>query len=205
VISLAAAALLATGMRLVASHEYPDGAPPGFSGGFKEDSCTACHFSFDLNQSPGRVVIDGVPARFTPGEKYTLTVTLTRADMKRAGFQLTARFKDSGAQAGTLAPGSAEQSRVGVELSSGIQYANQKKAGASVSATDVRWTIEWTAPSGSAPVVFHASANAADGDGTTNGDYVYTASVESEPGACCVEHRQSPPGFLRQVFNMQQR
>ena len=111
-----------------------------------------------------------------------LTVTLTRPEMKRAGFQLTARFKDSGAQAGTLAPGSAEPLRVGVELQSGIQYANQKKEGASIAEPDVtRWTIEWTAPTGSAPVVFHVAANAADGDGSANGDFVYTTFIESAP------------------------
>ena len=146
---------MAIGMRLVASHGYPDGAPPGFSGGFKEESCHACHFSSDPNSSPGRVAIDGVPAQFAAGEKYTLTVTLSRPGMKRGGFQLAARFKDNGAQAGTLAPGSADTSRVGVELQSGIQYANQKKDGSSVEAPDMtRWTIEWTAPAGSGPVVF---------------------------------------------------
>ena len=55
------------------------------------------------------------PRRLRPGERYTLTVTLTRAGMKRAGFQLAARFKDSGAQAGTLAPGPGDAERVGVE------------------------------------------------------------------------------------------
>ena len=180
--SLAAATLLATSMRLVASHDYPDGAPPGFSGGFKEESCHACHFSSEPNSSSGRIAIEGVPAQFAAGEKHTLTVTLTHPSMKRAGFQLTARFKGSGAQAGTLSPGSVEKSQVGVELQGGIQYANQKKEGASVSAPDVtRWTIEWTAPDGSVPVVFHVSANAADGDGSANGDFVYTTSVESAP------------------------
>ena len=179
---LAAAALLATSMRLVASHGYPDGAPPGFSGGFKEESCHGCHFSLEPNPSPGRVTIDGVPARFAAGEKYTLTVTLTRPGMTRAGFQLAVRFKDSGAQAGTLAVGAVEQLRVGVELQGGIQYANQKKEGSSIAAPDVtRWTIEWTAPAGNVPVVFHVSANAADGDGTANGDAVYTTSIESAP------------------------
>lgn len=178
--SLAAATLLATSLRLVASHGYPDGAPPGFSGGFKEESCHACHFSSEPNLSPGRIVIDGVPAQFAAGEKYTFTVTLTRPGMTHAGFQLTARFKDNGAQAGTLAPGSAEKSRLGVELQGGIQYANQKKDGSSVGASEVtRWTIEWTAPARRAPVVFHVSANAADGDGSANGDFVYTTSVES--------------------------
>jgi hypothetical protein len=176
------AAVLSVTMRLVASHAYPDGAPPGFSGGFKEESCHACHFHLEPNLSPGRVVIDGVPARFVAGEKYTVTVTLTRPDMKRAGFQLAARFKDNGDQAGTLGSGAAEKSRVGVELSSGIQYANQKKDGSAIGASDVmRWTIEWTAPARSAPVVFHVAANAADGNGSVDGDYVYTASAESAP------------------------
>jgi hypothetical protein len=178
--SLAATTLLATSLRLVASHDYPDGAPPGFSGGFKEESCHACHFSFEPNLEPGRLTIEGVPTTFAAGEKYTVTVTLTRAGIKAAGFQLSARFKDNGAQAGTLAPGAADQSRVGVDLQGGVQYANQKKDGSAAGAGDVtRWTIEWTAPARNAPVVFHVSANAADGDGSANGDFVYTASVES--------------------------
>ena len=44
-----AAAVVATTVRLVASHAYAEGAPPGFSGGFKEDSCHACHFHAEPN------------------------------------------------------------------------------------------------------------------------------------------------------------
>ena len=54
----------------------PDGAPPGFSGGFKEESCNACHFHAEPNSGPGRVTIEGVPATFAPGERYMLTITL---------------------------------------------------------------------------------------------------------------------------------
>ena len=59
-----AAAVLATTVRLVASHAYAEGAPPGFSGGFKEESCHACHFHAELNSGGGRVTIEGVPATF---------------------------------------------------------------------------------------------------------------------------------------------
>ena len=92
------AAVLATTMRLVVSHGYAEGAPPGFSGGFKEDSCHACHFDAELNSGGGRVTIEGVPSRFAAGERYTLTVTLGRVGMKRAGFQLAGnrRFKLQG-------------------------------------------------------------------------------------------------------------
>lgn len=177
-----AAAVLATTMRLVSSHEYAEGAPPGFSGGFKEDSCQACHFHEELNAAPGRVTIAGVPATYAAGERYTLTVTLTKPAMKMAGFQLAARFTDGGAQAGTLEPGAREGERVGVERSGDVQYAGQKKAGATVEGGEaVTWTVEWTAPEGGGPVIFHVAANAADGNGNAEGDFVYTASSESAP------------------------
>ena len=177
-----AAAVVATAVRLVASHAYAEGAPPGFSGGFKEESCHACHFHAEPNSGPGRVTIEGVPATFAPGERYTLTITLRRAGMKLAGFQLTARFKDSGAQAGTIAPGAGEAERVKVETQAGVQYAGQRKVGAAVGAAEAAtWTIVWTAPESGGPVIFNVSANAADGNESADGDFVYTATAQSAP------------------------
>lgn len=179
--SAAAAALLAAGLRLAASHEgsvYAEGAPPGFSGGFREDSCHACHFHETPNAAPGRLTIDGAPASFTPGERYTLTITLSRTGMKRAGFQLTARAKDSGAQAGRLAPGLGDATRVKVETQGGIQYAGHTIAGSTVADDgSARWSVEWTAPAATDEVTFNAAANAADGDERVDGDFVYVAQV----------------------------
>lgn len=175
-----AAAVMAAGLRLTAAHAYAEGAPPGFSGGFKEESCHACHFHAAPNTPPGRVTIDGIPARFAPGERYTLTVTLDRAGMKRAGFQLTARFNDGGGQAGTIAAVSIDAERVQIDRQSGIQYAGQKKAGSAVAEdARARWTIEWVAPPRGGAVVFNVAANAADGNESADGDYIYTASAEA--------------------------
>jgi hypothetical protein len=177
-----AAALLAAGLKLVASHAYPDGAPPGFSGGFKEESCHACHFHSAPNAAGGRVTIEAVPERYIAGQTYILTIALSRTDMKLAGFQLTARFKSNGAQAGSLAPRDA--TRVSVERAGTVEYANHTKTGSAVSAAGVsQWSVEWTAPSAGEAVVFHVAGNAADGNGSADGDFVYTASVESAPAA----------------------
>jgi hypothetical protein len=177
-----AGAVLATTMRLVAAHAYADGAPAGFAGGFKEDTCRACHFDADLNSGGGRVTIEGVPAKFVAKQRYTLTVTLTRTGMKRGGFQLAARFKDTGAQAGTLAPAAIDRDRVGTSSDAGVQYINQKAAGTSVGQDGTaRWVIEWTAPQRGGTVVFHVSANAANGNESADGDFVYTAVLESAP------------------------
>jgi hypothetical protein len=161
---------------------YAESAPPGFSGGFGEQSCHACHFDADLNSGLGRIAIAGVPDRFAPDEPYQLTITLTRPDMKLGGFQLTARFKDSGAQAGSLAPAPGEEERVGIDVQSGIEYVNQRRKGTALaSANSAAWKLIWTAPAANSAVVFHVAANAADGDETAEGDFIHTLAVEYAP------------------------
>ena len=176
-----AAAVIATSLRLVASHAYAEGAPPGFSGGFKEDSCHACHFDAEPNSGPGNVTLDGVPATFAPGERYPVTITLRRPAMKLAGFQLTVRAADSGVQAGSLAPDVGDSERVAVETQAGVQYASHTKAGTAVNADAAVWTLVWTAPKRGVAVVFHVAANAADGNESADGDFVYTASAHFAP------------------------
>jgi hypothetical protein len=160
---------------------YADGAAPGFTGGFKEQACDACHFEAGINVKPGQLTISGVPERYAAGERYELIVTLTRPEMKIAGFQLAARLETTGAQAGTLAAGPADAARIKVETSDAVQYANQRKAGTALTAPGTaRWTLVWTAPPASGPVVFHASANAANNDEFAGGDYVYTAVARAQ-------------------------
>lgn len=163
---------------------YADGAPAGFSGGFGEESCHACHFHEDLNSGPGRVTITDVPKQFAPGERYPVTVTLTRPGMTLGGFQLTARFKEDGAQAGTFAPAPGQAERVMIDAQGPVQYASQRRKGTElISADTAVWKLLWTAPRADGTVIFHVAANAANGDETAEGDYVHTSSVESAPGA----------------------
>jgi hypothetical protein len=158
---------------------YRDGPPPGFSSGFGEDHCQACHFSDKVNPSPGSLAISA-PERYTPGQTYAITVTLTRPGMKIGGFQLTARFEEDSAQAGTLALAEGDQDRLKVVTDRGVQYAYHQRAGAELTAPDVvRWTLRWTAPAGKGNVVFNAAANAANADETQFGDFVYTASAST--------------------------
>jgi hypothetical protein len=180
----ALASVLLTAAATAARAPYPDGAPPGFSGGFGEDSCTACHFDYDLNQPPGSVALSGIPAAYTPGTSYAITIALGRPGTARAGFQLTARFED-GTQAGALAAPVGAEDRIAVtpEASTGVLYAHQRDAGSRPSGESAaRWTVRWTAPAtGTAAVLFHVAANAADGDGSASGDYVYTTAAASLP------------------------
>ena len=169
-------------LRPVPLHAYAEGAPPGFAGGFNEQSCDACHFHAAPNAGPGKLTIEGVPDRFVAGQAYRVTISLTHSGMKLAGFQLTARFKDDGAQAGALEKASAADTRLGLDTQSSVQYAGQRREGAAVVTPNVsEWTVMWTAPTATRTVVFHAAANAANGDERADGDYVYTLVRDVQP------------------------
>ena len=161
------------------SFAYLDGPPAGFSGGFGEDHCQACHQGEKVNVAPGRVTISA-PERYTPGETYTLTVTVTRPGMGAGGFLFTARFEDDSSQAGTLVAPDGQQDRVRVISDRGIQYARHLRPGTKLTAQDVaRWTLRWTAPTQKRAVQFNVAANAANGNENNSGDFIYTSHARS--------------------------
>ena len=158
-----------------------DMPPLAHTGGFGEPTCVACHFDFDLNDSSGSIAVDGAPARYAPGTRYRLTITVRQATLKLAGFELAARFAsgpDSGKQAGTLI---ATDDRAGVttDSSTRVQYAHHLRSGTTALSPGVgRWTVEWTAPlAGSAPVVIHVVGNAADDNDSPLGDYIFARAI----------------------------
>jgi hypothetical protein len=163
---------------------YRDGPPPGFSGGFGEHGCDACHFSAAVNDPSGSVRIDGLPARYAAGVTYPIVVELRRPGMALGGFQLAARYLANGAQAGELAPGEDEVDRLAVVEDRGIQYLYQRDAGTEPGDDGMaRWSVDWTAPASAdrGTVTFNVAANAADGDDSTAGDFVFVTEVGIDP------------------------
>ncbi len=183
VLVLAAYLMLALGQAPppAGSHpaRYADAPPPAHTGGFGEPTCRQCHFGGELNAPGGTLALDGVPKTYAPGERYEITVRLRRDEMQRGGFELAARFAEgpaAGAQAGTLHP--ADTQRVAITTEDRVQYAHQTLAGTKLDTADAaRWALIWTAPDTTAPVVFHAAANAANDDASAFGDLVYTTAT----------------------------
>ena len=181
---LLTAAICATPLLLLAS---ANAVVPARTGGFGEMTCHQCHSEQPLNDPAGQLTLMGVPDSYTPGERYLITVTVARPQLVRAGFQVAARF-DAGAlagrNAGRLEP---QDSRTEAVPDDGgrITYIQHTSEGSMVSSPGTsRWTFGWIAPSdGASQIVFHAAANAANGDGLSRGDFVYTAIARSRPAA----------------------
>ena len=145
-------------------------------------NCTACHDEFEVpNFGPGSIRMTVFPAVYTPGQQYTVSVTVQQANRQRYGFQLTALDKN-GNRAGTLQSLSSDTQ---VNTDTGVlgrQYIEHTEVGVFPTGAGSRtWQFRWTAPSTDIGTVrFWFAGNAANGDGTNQGDYIYTSSASSD-------------------------
>jgi len=154
-----------------------DQPPLAHTGGFGEPTCLQCHMDGELNETGGSLTIEGLPARYQPGQRYRLTVVVVHPELRLAGFELSARYEsgpDSARQAGALAVED-DRSRVSIDETSRVQYAHHLRSGTTpLRSGSGRWTILWTAPAGgSGPVAFHLAANAANDNDSPMGDFIY--------------------------------
>ncbi len=160
---------------------FKSGPPPAHTGGFGEPTCRECHFDGGLNEPGGAVAITGAPGDYSANRSYYLEVTLHRAGMLRAGFQLAARFADGdsvGRPAGSLARTDARTAVVW-DTATHVGYIEHTALGSTVTNAAARWRIRWTAPATPrGAVVFHLAANAANDDESPLGDFIYTATLK---------------------------
>ncbi len=170
--------LLAFFIVIIAGARYAGDPPPAHTGGFGEPTCHYCHFDNELNGEGGSLLLSGAEKGYTAGDWYLLDVLLTREEIERAGFQVSVRTI-SGNQAGTL---KSVDGYVAVDTLNGIQYLRQTEAGSYPSSQDTaRWQFKWQAPADTGTVVFHITSNAANGDNSEFGDFIYQISHELTP------------------------
>ena len=157
---------------------FPDHPPVAHTGGFGEPTCRRCHTGRELNAPGGSLALEGAPAVYEPGKRYRLAVLLAREGMAAGGFQLAARCED-GRQAGELSPAGAPRVGVADDAKTGVRYAHQTADGVEPERPgSTGWELEWTAPdAGCGAVRLDVAANAANGDDSALGDYVYVRSL----------------------------
>ncbi|MCO6511839.1 MAG: hypothetical protein J5I65_13695 [Aridibacter famidurans] len=164
------------------------GPSPSVTGAPGEANCTACHTDFLVNSGSGSISITGVPQTVSPGEEIPVTVTVNQEDGVIFGFQLTV-IDENGAEAGSLSL--PKQNPAEMQIVEGVvntdtrHYVEHTSQGIQPSEFGTRsWTFNWTAPlSDPGPVTFYAAGNAANSDGDTTGDFIYTTSQTTNEGA----------------------
>ncbi|WP_372638537.1 choice-of-anchor V domain-containing protein [Fodinibius sp.] len=161
---------------------YPEHLTGAFTGGFGEQTCRSCHFDYDLNPGEGRLSVSGVPGRITGGETLELRIRLEREELGRAGFQLSARYAE-GKQAGSFEIGDNDRMMFSKAAPDSVEYLQHSSRGSEpLREQETSWTVTWRAPQSLAgPVTFHVAANAANGDQSEFGDFIYTEEITANP------------------------
>jgi hypothetical protein len=147
------------------------GNPPNFQ------TCNVCHADFPLNAGDGSLQLLGVPATFVPGETYTLTVQLQDPGQLRWGFEVVIVDPATSFSVGTIVVTDSVHTFVDF-YPPGWWFIKHTCCGVypGVFHGPVTWSFDWVAPAGSPSVAFYYVGNAANGDFTWNGDYIYSGS-----------------------------
>lgn len=164
------------------------GPAPTFSGAPGESNCTACHSSFPVNSGTGNVVVSGLPANYLPGQQIPVTVTVNQSDGVIFGFQMTA-LDHTGNRSGSYTIPSMMPPILQLDTGfvNGIerQYIHHTSNGLTPTEFGTKsWDFTWTAPPQRAgKISLFAAGNAADSDGGTSGDHIYTTSAFTLSGS----------------------
>lgn len=154
---------------------YVNGSPGGRTGSVGDGghTCTDCH-SGTAQPKVGWITSNIPVEGYTPGTTYTITATGTFSGVNKFGFELTAE-DPFGSKIGTFSI--TDPSRT--KLANANSSVTHTSSGTSVSGNSSTWSMNWTAPSSPSPSVikFYAAFNAANGNGSTSGDVIFTSSV----------------------------
>jgi hypothetical protein len=164
------------------------GPTPSHTNAPGEANCTQCHSDFPVNSGTGNVLISGLPANYLPNQPITVTVRVNQADAVVYGFQMTV-VDARGNKVGTYTLPS--QTPPKMQLVKGLvdsiprQYIEHTVDGIIPAQFGFHtWTFTWTAPNRRVGRVgFYAAGNAANSDGGSSGDYIYTKAAATLSGS----------------------
>ncbi len=158
-------------------HPLHSSQPPQGYTGVSGFYCNACHSGNALNNPGGSVTVNGLPDEgYTPGATYNFSVTIAHstANRKRYGFSIIAK-NSSGATAGSFSSSNANAAQNGQELSH-FNAINFSTLSQSYTYNNLTWTAPANPGADDQNITFYFAGNAANGNGSNSGDYIYTGT-----------------------------
>ncbi len=145
-----------------------------------ETTCntSGCHNSFTINTGGGSVTIASPTLTnwsYVPNQTYTIDVTVAKTGVKLFGLGFEA-LTSAGANAGTLTAGTGTVIKSATITGNSRASVTHAKNGGTGTDSHV-FTFTWKAPATDiGKITFYCSGNAANGTGSTTGDYIYSTS-----------------------------
>lgn len=151
--------------------------PPNGKTGATGVYCTQCHSTNSLNTGGGNVSVIGLPENYTAGVSYNFSIKIVHgvADRKRWGFEITA-INNNGDVVGTFSSANPNASLIGSSKELGHLNAVITPLQQSFTYNNLTWTAPINPAVGDETVTFYFSSIAANGNGSSSGDFVYAST-----------------------------
>lgn len=157
------------------------GPPAGVTGAPGQSTCNQsfCHTGNSIDESGGSLSISNVPANYELNKDYPITVTISRSGQSRWGFELAVLADADSMQAGVITL--TDETNTQLVTSGGINYIMHTSTGTNRGEDGPSsWSFTWTSPETDiGSVKFYAAGNAANNNGSTSGDFIYTDSEQA--------------------------
>jgi hypothetical protein len=171
---------------LLASSTLKNTGSPGAKTGSPLDgaTCAQCHNS---TVSTVSWISSTIPETgYNPGTKYTITLNANEAGTAKVGFELTA--ESTVGKQGTFTI--TDDGRT--KLTNSNKAVTHKLEGINPVDGKITWSVDWTAPvKGTGDVSFYAAINAANGNGSTSGDKIYTSKLSVKEATQTIVERKN--------------
>ncbi|MBN4081814.1 T9SS type A sorting domain-containing protein [bacterium AH-315-C07] len=161
------------------------GAPPSSTGAPGEPTCakSGCHTGAAVNSGTGLISAEilGNPISYTPGETYTIRISIDQENIERFGYECASIADNDEASAGTFLITDPARTQVlpGSNEFENREYATYTYNGTAPTETNKgEWTFDWQAPDTDlGSITFYIATVAANNDATDKGDEVYTTQL----------------------------
>lgn len=159
----------------VKSPKYSSVPPTGYTGA-SGDYCVSCHGDFSLNAGGGSVSTTGLPiGTYDAGQEYNFSLNISHSSSRsRWGFSIAA-VNSLGQPVGTFSSTNANASTNNNELSHNGAVSTSSQT--SYTYNNLKWTAPASPSNNDKNVTFYYVGNAANGSGSTEGDYIYSGST----------------------------
>jgi hypothetical protein len=163
-----------------------DDGRAGSTGSPGETTCNTsnCHNSFVLNSGNGSITAtcNMVNWKYEPLTTYTINIKVAKPGVGLFGFGVEL-LTSTNTNAGLLIVTDAVHTQIKSRTVNGVSRRNiVHKLNGGLSADSMIFTFNWTSPDTTVgPVTMYFAGNAANGTGTTSGDYIYSATQTISP------------------------
>jgi hypothetical protein len=178
---------------------FSTGPPDGATGAPGEFTCADCHGN--LNVGDGTMTVTA-PTSYAPGDTIDVSLKVEQEGQVRWGFELTV-LDAADLPVGDIIVTEPTRTQLSIGGVTFRQYLKHTALGTDLGTPDESpgWSFKWASPAvDPGPVTFYIAGNAANGDGSSSGDFIYTSVFMYDDSHSFIVDEEATWGMIKSLY-----